>query len=331
MNSSTHKPKVSIVMSFYNEPLQWIRFALESIQKQTFTDFELIIVCDNPQNSEAIEYIKGLSDGRIRLLLNKENLGPTRSFNIGISASCGEYIARMDADDIILPERLTKQVEYLDAHPEISVCATDAHRISPDGKIFRRSRYRKKRDQSLLLIMNSIAHPSVMYRRSLLDLRNPLYNEDFKYAQDYELWQFLTLNGYRIHMLEEALLLYRNSPQQISRVKTSEQARFFKKAHKDFVTKWLTSHCVINAEDTADLKVMLEKCSLAYSSGHDKEHRKHLAHIIYVLYFALGTYRTSYRLRYLFDRNLIAFRLRFVYSFRLLFSKKSRHNRNGFI
>ena len=170
MTPSTYRPKVSIVMSFCNEPLQWIRFAVESILKQTFTDFEVIIVCDNPQHSEGIKYIKGHPDRRIKLILNKENLGPTKSFNIGISASCGEYIARMDADDISLPERLGKQVEYLDAHPQISVCATDVHRIGSDGKIIRRNRYRTKRDQSLLLIQNCIAHPSVMYRRSILKL-----------------------------------------------------------------------------------------------------------------------------------------------------------------
>lgn len=331
MTPSTYRPKVSIVMSFCNEPLQWIRFAVESIMKQTFTDFEVIIVCDNPKYTEGIEYIKGLSDGRIKLLLNQKNLGPTKSFNTGISASCGEYIAKMDADDISLAERLAKQVEYLDAHPEISVCATDVHRISPEGKIIRRNRYRNKRDQSLLLIQNCIAHPSVMYRRSLLELRDPLYNEDFKYAQDYELWQFLTLKGCRLHTLEEALLLYRNSPQQISRAKRSTQAGFFKKAHKAFVTQWLISHYIIDADDTSDLKVMLAKCSHAYSSCSDNECRKNLAHIIYVLYFALGTGSPGYRLRYLFDRNLIAFHHRFVYSFRLLFSRKSRHNRNGFI
>ena len=331
MTPSTYRPKVSIVMSFCNEPLQWIRFAVESILKQSFTDFEVIIVCDNPQHSEGIKYIEGLSDGRIQLILNKENLGPTKSFNIGISASCGEYIAKMDADDISLPERLAKQVDYLDAHPQISVCATDVHRIGSDGKIIRRNRYRTKRDQSLLLIQNCIAHPSVMYRRSLLELRDPLYNEDFRYAQDYELWQFLTLKGCRMHMLEEALLLYRNSPQQISRAKRSTQAGLFKKAHRSFVTQWLISHGIIEADDAADLKTMLKKSTHAYRSCTDDDSRRCLANIIFVLYFALGTNDRRYRFRYLLDTNLIAFRLRFVYTFRLLFSRKSRHNRNGFI
>ena len=318
-------------MSFCNEPLQWIRFAVESILKQSFTDFEVIIVCDNPQHTEGIKYVKGHPDRRIKLILNKENMGPTRSFNIGIASSRGEYIAKMDADDISHPQRIGKQVEYLDSHPHISVCATDVHRIGPDGKIIRRNRYRTKRDQSLLLIQNCIAHPSVMYRRNLLKLRTPLYNEDFQYSQDYELWQFLTLKGCRVHTLEEALLLYRQSPQQISRTKRNIQAGFFKKAHRSFVTQWLISHDIIDEDDAADLKTMLKKSTQAYRSCTDDDSRRCLANIIFVLYFALGTCRPGYRLRYIFDRNLIAFRLRFAYTFRLLFSRKSRHNRNGFI
>ena len=116
-------------MSFHNEPLQWIRFAVESISGQTFQDFELIIVCDNPDHNEGIAYIKSLQDPRIKFIKNPGNAGPTKSFNTAIAAAEGEYIARMDADDISLPERLETQVNYLDSHPEVSVCATDAHTI----------------------------------------------------------------------------------------------------------------------------------------------------------------------------------------------------------
>lgn len=329
MTPSTYRPKVSIVMSFCNEPLQWIRFAVESVLEQTFRDYELIIVCDNPANTEGISYIEDLDDKRIILIVNKENIGPTRSFNSAIASSKGEYIARMDADDICLSERLARQVEYLDCHPEVSVCATDTHSIDRSGKIIRRNRYRKKHDHRLLAISNCIAHPSVMFRRSLLEIRNPLYNEDYIYSQDYELWQFLLLKGIRFHTLDQALLLYRRSDEQISSAKRRKQAELFKKAHKKFITEWLIANGITSSEDT-DLKVMLKKASRAYSEAC-KEDRKQLKYIIHVLYFSLGTIDKKYRLLYFFDRNLIAFRIRFIYTYRLLFSTRTRRDRTGLV
>ena len=313
------------------EPLQWIQFAYESVLRQTFTDFELIIVCDNPDHSDGIAYVENLRDDRVRMIMNERNLGPTRSFNIGIAASTGEYIAKFDADDICLPERLQRQVQYLDGHPEVSICATDAHSIDENGKIIRRNKYRRKRDQAQIAIRNCIAHPSVMFRRSLMKLRYPLYNEDYRYAQDYELWQFLTLNGHKIHTLDEVLLLYRRSERQISCARKSEQAGFFKKAHKNFINNWLYNRGIIDQKDSDDLKTMLARCSQAYASLTDIEERRYLANIIYVLYFSLGTLDWRYRLKYLADINLIAFRIRFIFTYRLFFSRKTRRDRTGLI
>lgn len=326
MSLTTYKPKVSIVMSFHKEPLQWIRFAVESMLGQTFRDFEFIIVCDNPEHTEGIAYIREHEDKRIRLMINDRNLGPTKSFNIAIGASVGQYIARMDADDISLPERLEKQVGYMDAHPETSVCATDVHVIDENGRIKRRNRYRRKHDQSLMLISNSIAHPSVMFRRRLLELRNPIYNEDFIYTQDYELWLFLYLKGHRFHTLDQALLLYRKSRKQISTAREHKQTSLFKKAHKEFIINRLHQLASPDSETPYDLKGLLDKAIQAYADP-GRENKKDLTYIIYVLYFSLGTNDWTYRLRYLADRNLIALRVRFIFTWRLLFSKKSRRNR----
>ena len=92
-----NKPKVSVVMSICNEPLQWIRLAVESIQNQTYKNFEIIIVCDNPAFEEGIAYIRqaAAEDSRICLLINDTNLGPTKSFNKAIDAAEGEYITEM--------------------------------------------------------------------------------------------------------------------------------------------------------------------------------------------------------------------------------------------
>lgn len=331
IQSQTHKCRVSVVMSCYKEPLHWIRLAVQSILEQTFKDLEFIIVCDNPDSDECPVFIREIceSDPRVKLIVNETNLGPTKSFNIAIAAAEGEYIARMDADDIALPERFAKQVNFLDSHPEISVCATDTHAIDAEGKIKRRNCYKRKRETFLNIISNSIAHPSVMFRKNLLELRTPLYNEDFIYSQDYELWQFLILKGVGFHTLKEALLLYRKSSGQISAAKRQKQVALFKKAHKSFILNWLIQKEVITEDDCDDLKTILSKASAAYK--RQCVDRKYLAYIIYVLYFSLGTDEWMYRLKYLTDSNLIALQVKFVYTFRLFFSRKTRRNRTGFI
>ena len=334
MTKQRHKPKVSVVMSICNEPLPWLRLAVESIQNQTYKNLEIIIVCDNPAFEEGIAYIRQAAeaDSRICLLINDTNLGPTKSFNRAIAAAKGEYIARMDADDIAVAERFQKQVDFLDSHPEVSVCATDVHIIDIDGNIVRKNKYRKKLRQELNIIINCMAHPSVMYRRSLLEERNPIYNEDYIYSQDYELWTFLMLRGHKFHTLPEALLLYRKSPSQISSAKGKTQLILFKKAHREFITNWLLSHQIITADESSDLEVMLNKATAALHKRKNtcNEFRKYLTYIVYVLYFSLGTYSWTYRFRYLFDRNLVAFRIPFIYSFRLLTSSRTRKNRTGF-
>ena len=314
-------------MSFNNEPLQWIQLAVESIIAQTFRDFELIIVCDNPENSEGISYFESLEDNRIRLISNPENLGPTKSFNIGISAAKGEYIARMDADDICFPKRLEKQVDFLDSHPQISVCATDTHTIDQNGKIIRRNRYKRKRDVALMFISNCISHPSVMFRSSLLELRKPLYNEDFLYSQDYELWLFLILNGHRIYTLDEVLLLYRKHGIQISTEKKVHQTNLARKAHRSFINDWLSSRNIISKDQAYDLKAMLEMASKAYDSIEDIHDKRMLIYIIYVLYYSLGTLDWKYRVKYLTDKRLIAFRVRLIFTLRLLFSSQKRRGK----
>lgn len=323
------RPTVSVVMSFSNEPLQWLKLAVESILNQSFRDFEFIVVCDNPGFDEGISYIEEVAgyDSRVISIVNENNIGPTKSFNTAISIARGRYIARMDADDISLPERFGRQVEYLDAHPDISVCATDAHNIDEKGKITRKRRYRNKRNQALIVISNFMAHPSVMFRSSLLEERNPLYNEEYIYSQDYELWQFLILKGHRFHTLEEPLLLYRKSRGQISCSHKRRQVELFKKAHRSFITSWLTVHGIIDGDE--DLKTTLNKASKACRNieGPDREY---LLLIIYVLYFSLGSDIWLYRLRYIFDRNLIVFRIRFIYTFRLFVSSKTRRDRTGF-
>ena len=103
-------PKISVIMTVYNTEEKYLREAIESVLNQTFSDFEFIIVDDGSTNN-AVEVVKSYRDERIKLVLNGKNLGMAKSSNIGLEMAQGEYIARMDSDDISLPERFEKQVE----------------------------------------------------------------------------------------------------------------------------------------------------------------------------------------------------------------------------
>ena len=333
MTKQRHKPKVSVVMSFCKEPLPWLKLAVESILNQTSRDFEFIVVCDDPTFEEGIAYLSQAAenDPRIHLIINESNIGPTKSFNRAIALAKGEYIARMDADDIAFPERFEKQITFLDTHPHISVCSTDVHIIDINGNIIRKNKYKKKLKQALNIIINCMVHPSVMYRRSLLEERSPIYNENYPYSQDYELWTFLMLKGHKFHTLDEALMFYRKSPSQISSTKSHIQLSLFKKAHREFIINWLLSRDIISYDDATDLETMLKKADKALRIGAiASEDREYLSFIAYVLYFSLGTYSWKWKFRYIFDCNMIAFRIPFIYTFRLFFSRKTRKDRTGF-
>ena len=181
------------------------------------------------------------------------------------------------------------------------------------------------------VIFNGMAHPSVMFRRSLLEVRNPIYNEDYIYSQDYELWTYLILKGHLFHTIEVPLLYYRKSALQISQAKKDIQNSLFKKAHREFIINWLLSREIITQEDSTDLKIMLKKASQALLSTRKEDADwEYLRNIVYVLYFSIGTYSWAWRFRYLFDRNMIALRIPFILTFRLFVSSRTRKNRTGF-
>ena len=120
-------PKITVLMSIYKEPIDWMILSIDSIIEQTYKDFEFIIINDNPErldNTKLLEkYLK--KDSRIKIVNNSENIGLTKSLNKGLAVSTGEYIARMDADDISLPTRFEKQIAFLESNPNVIVLGTN--------------------------------------------------------------------------------------------------------------------------------------------------------------------------------------------------------------
>src|SRR5437868_2907435 len=120
-------------MTVYNSE-EYLREAIESILGQTFTDFEFIIIDDGSTDRSA-DIVNSYSDTRIRFLSNSSNLGLVASLNEGIERARGEYIARMDCDDVSLPERLAKQVTFMDSRPELAASGTWAKEIDEEGNV----------------------------------------------------------------------------------------------------------------------------------------------------------------------------------------------------
>lgn len=205
---------LSVLMSVYKEPTEWIDEAINSILEQTFRNFEFLIINDNPNDRRLSDYLneKSASDSRIRIITNPENFGLTKSLNIGLAHVHGKYIARMDADDISMPTRFEKQVAFLEKHPDVGVCGSNI-------RFFGRRKGEKKypeHDYDVFIFKESpFAHSVVMIRARVLRDNGLLYNTDFHYAQDYELWSRMHERTH-FHNLQEVLLKYRITDKQIS-------------------------------------------------------------------------------------------------------------------
>lgn len=203
-------------MSVYNGE-RYLREAVESILNQTFTDFEFIIIDDGSTDSTwdiLAEY--ATRDRRIVLMRNEENIGLTKSLNRGLRVARGKYIARQDADDISMPERLAKQVSVLDTRPQVVLVGASARQVDetgcPIGKAIRQENPHFNRWR--LLFGNYMIHSTTMFRREIA-LQIGGYDESLPYAQDYDLWSRLCSVG-EVTQVQEILVEYRKHQARIS-------------------------------------------------------------------------------------------------------------------
>ena len=213
-------PRISVVMSVYNGE-KYLSEAIKSILNQIYKDFEFIIIDDgSTDSSRAI--ITSFKDDRIKPLINERNIGLTKSLNKGLFYADGEFIARQDADDISLPERLELQIQCLDRHPEVAVLGTSYYVIDKDGKIIE-ERKPAPNPMSTLITGNRLTHGSVMFRHSVMEELGKYDECHFKYAQDYEYWLRISKH-YQIKNLEQSLYKLRVHSNTIGIEKCKEQA-----------------------------------------------------------------------------------------------------------
>ena len=214
---------ISVVMPVYNTPVSILTEAVESILEQTFTEFEFIIINDGSNQKDTLEYLASLDDKRIRIINNSENIGITKSLNLGLRASRGKYIARMDSDDIALPRRFEVQYAFMESHPEVLISGSKVECFGDKKAIWGWFPNDQELYRIWLLFFNiGPIHSSAMFNREKMLQHDLWYDERFKYSQDYMMWINASQVGI-ISCIYEILMMYRLHSGQISSNKAAEQ------------------------------------------------------------------------------------------------------------
>jgi len=211
-------PKISVIMPAYNAE-KYIGEAIDSILNQTFTDFEFIII-DDGSSDGTVAVVKSYDDKRIRFYQNEQNMGVAATLNRGLDLATGEYIARMDSDDISLQERFEKQIYYMDEHPGCAVLGggIELFFAKRGQRIFSKTTEILKVD---LLFGCCFAHPAVMLRAKYFCRNGFRYDTHFNKMEDYDLWDRVS-QQYDIAALPDVLLRYRIHPNQVTQKLTEE-------------------------------------------------------------------------------------------------------------
>lgn len=216
--------KVTILLPAYNAAL-YLRDSLDSIMRQAFKDFDVLLIDDGSMDDTskiAIEYSN--IDRRIKYYKNEKNIGLIKTLNKGLSLAKGEYIVRMDADDIMFDDRLYKQVKYMDSNPECFVCGGQMEYI---GGLTGMAPILPQKYEDLLylsLINCPLYHPTTIIRNSAIKQFGLKYNDSYKHAEDYKFWSDIIFSHPNsIANIKDVVLFYRISNNQITAKYSDEQ------------------------------------------------------------------------------------------------------------
>ena len=267
--------RISVLLPVCNGE-KFLRKSLDSVSAQTYSDFELL-VCDDASSDATPEILKeyALKEPRLRVLRNPVRSGVARTLNKLLGAAGGEFLARMDADDVCEPERFAKQAAFLDDHPEVSFVGTQLTVIDESDAVAGRREYPTEfaEIRRRITVRNPFAHPSMMMRRDAVTSLNG-YRE-IKGAEDYDLWLRAVDKGFVMANLGDALLRYRISPGQEKskslkptlRATLSLQRRYlFKRRFFSFpaLFAFAAGHCLLLLPDRLIMKLFV---NIAFSKN----------------------------------------------------------------
>jgi glycosyltransferase involved in cell wall biosynthesis len=211
---------VSIILPVYNASV-YLNDCIDSILAQTFTDFELLMM-DDGSTDNSIAIAESYEDERIKVFRCEHDF--IQTLNRGLEESRGKYIARMDADDMMMPDRLERQVTLMENNPSVVVCSSTAKAFGFKEKVLGFGNGIINHVMLLLLLGNPIIHPSIMVRKDFLT-RNNLRYKHYPYAEDYKLWADVCMAGGVFNVIPTPLIKYRISESQVSNKHRVEQVR----------------------------------------------------------------------------------------------------------
>nr|WP_309754917.1 glycosyltransferase family 2 protein [Flavobacterium sp.] len=212
-----HRPLISVIMPVYNCVL-YLEQSINSILKQTFEDFELIIIEDCSFDG-TVEVLRKFVDPRIKIINNQSNEGVSKSTNKGFKLARGKYIARMDGDDIAVKDRFEKQLRILEDNPDIFVCGGLVRYLGGTNSIIK---YKETNREIVteLLISCSVCMGTAMFRRK--ELKSYFYDEKKRSGEDYDFWCKIVGLG-EFYNIQEVLLFYRVHENQASKKNKTQQ------------------------------------------------------------------------------------------------------------
>lgn len=269
---ASDSPRVTVLMTVYNG-LPYLREAIESVLGQTFSDFELLVV-DDASTDGSVACIRSYEDPRIRLVCNSKNAGQAGAMNQGLGLARGETIARLDQDDVCAPDRLRRQVEFLQARPDLASAGSWQVCIGPDG---RKIGFEPGASDLaggnfgtfaglLWTQATPVGHPTVMIRRKILADAGG-YEEAFAPTEDYALWTRLALARRGLGVIPEGLVKVRIHPRQQSAEKLQLQRKKGIQAHQRFIASFCGGQ--ENPEEISAFLRMDEACWARFRSSSE--------------------------------------------------------------
>lgn len=229
---SQQEPLVSVLMPAYNSE-KYIGKAIQSILDQTYVNFELCIINDGSSDNTAA-VIDQFHDTRIKKLHHAQNRGLVETRNALIEMAQGQYIAYLDNDDIAFPNRLEKQIAFLEAgKADLCSGAYETYNEETGERRTSKERYTDSDIKALITVYCPLCNPAVMGRAEVF--KKFRYKPGNDHAEDYSMWQEIALAGYRLANLKDKLITYRIHPKQISRVANASAAAIFDRCRMDYV------------------------------------------------------------------------------------------------
>ena len=241
-----NRPLVSVIMATFNEPEKFISEAIPSILDQTYSNIELIIADDSTKEETTAVIDKfALKDNRVKVIRSKSRMGFVPALNIGLRTAKGGYIARMDGDDIAVSDRFEQQITYLESHPDIDVLGGAMNVINEHSEVTALRTYPKGGIKLLawMSLRDPVGHPTVMFRRKIVEEGN-IYDEYMnKGCEDTEFWFRLRNKGYKIQNLQIPLINYRITVDMADKRDRDNMANYIARK-KNFSWKYLPFDCL---------------------------------------------------------------------------------------